>query len=296
MNFTCELSRDKFITASARFKEIFPDACGIIDAEYLSADRSRVIGISNLPIFAPICNFILGSKDVLDYIDTISGDIHIVYGDVITANGNAVPAVVDAIIRGVIDTAIKGVGSLNEKGEHVIDLKGGFVGPHYTVNLLLGCRIGFESPMISTPKAALDAFGRGAFRAAADTQVLASRCVMNPEEAGEPANRQFYLTENNEQIFYSADVKNNAKTAVCYHKPNHTVIEYETECGLKITRTIFILPQYAGLPEAVEAQIVKITNLTDKKRDIRIVMTGVLAVVDSQTVVNDIIIQILIYG
>ncbi len=289
MNFNCELSRDNFKTASARLKEIFSDACGIVDAEYLSADRNRVIGISQLPIFAPICNFILGSKDVLDYIDTFDGDIHIIYGDVICANGVQVPAAVDAVIRSVIDTAVKGVGTINEKGEHVIDLKGGFVGPHYTVNLLLGCRIGFENPMISTPKAALDAFGRGAFRAAADTQVLASRCVMNPEEAGEPANRQFYLTENNEQIFYSADVKNNVKSAVCYHKPNHTVIEYETECGLKITRTIFILPQYEGLPDAVEAQTVKITNLTNRKRDIRIVMTGILAVVDSQTVVNDII-------
>lgn len=289
MNFNCELSRDSFKTASARLKELFPDACGIIDAEYIYADRSRVIGISKLPIFAPVCNSILGSKALLDYLDELDCDVHFIYGERITANGADVPDAVDSVIKNVVNTAIKGVGYLNEKGEHVIDLKGAFVGPHYTVNLLLGCRIGFENPMISTPKAALDAFGRGAFRAAADTQVLASRCVMNPEEAGEPANRQFYITENNEQIFYSADVKNNVKSAICYHKPNHTVIEYETECGLKITRTIFILPQYEGLPEAVEAQTVKITNLTDKERNVRIVMTGVLAVVDSQTVVNDII-------
>ncbi len=289
MNFKCELSRDSYTTAPDRLKELFPSAEGIIDAEYTRADRSRVVGISKLPVFAPVCAALFGSRDFLCYIDSLDCDVHFTYGSVITANGDVVPENIASIICEAVDTAVKGIGELNEKGEHIIDLKGAFVGAHYAVNLLLGCRIGFESPMISTPKAALDAFGRGAFRAAADTQVLASRCVMQPEEAGEPANRQFYLTENNEQIFYTADVEHNVKSAICTHKPNHSVIEYETECGLKIERTIFILPQYEGLPEAVEVQTVKITNLTESPRDIRIVMTGALATVDSQTVVNDII-------
>ncbi len=288
MYYTSERSRDKFITAPQHLKKLFPDAADNIDAEYLAADRRRVFGISNLPIIAPICNYIMGEKAVLDYIDAVGGNIHLVYGENVTLNGKAVPAEITAIIKNAVDYAKAGVGYLNEKGEHVIDLKGAFVGPHYAVNLLLGCRVGFEKPMISTPKAALDAFGRGAFRASAHTQVYASRCVMNPEEAGEPANRQFYITENNQQIFYSADPKVNVKSATCTHKPNHTVIEYETECGLKITRTIFILPQYEGMPEATEAQIVKMENISGRDRDLRIVMTGMLAVCDSLTVMNDI--------
>lgn len=288
MYYISERSRDKFVTSPQRLKEIFPTAEDNIDAEYLAADRSRVMGISHLPLLAPICNFILGEKVILDYIDTFDGDIHFVYGEEITANGTPVPKNISDIIKAAVHMAQGGVGYLNEKGEHVIDLKGAFVGTHYTVNLLLGCRVGFEKPMISTPKAALDSFGRGAFRASAHTQVYASRCTMNPEEAGEPANRQFYITENNKQIFYSADVSENVKSATCTHKPNHTVIEYETDCGLKITRTIFILPQYEGMPEATEAQIVKIENLSGRSRDLRIVMTGMLAVCDSQTVLNDI--------
>ncbi len=288
MNYTAQRSREKFTTAPQLIKELYPEATGHIDAEYLSANRSRVFGISNLPFNAPICNFIMGEKEILDYIDAINGNIHIVYGETITLNGCAVPENIAVIINDAIAYAAAGVGFLNENGEHVIDLKGAFVGTHYTVNLLLGCRVGFDKPMITTPKAALDAFGRGAFRASAHTQVYASRCVMNPEEAGEPSNRQFYITENNQQIFYSADANTNVKRAVCTHKPNHTIIEYETECGLKITRTIFILPQYEGMPEATEAQIVKIENLTERDRDLRIVMTGMLAVCDSATVMNDI--------
>ncbi len=288
MYYTSERSRDKYKTAPERLKELFPEAAGTVDAEYLCADRSRVVGISNLPLFAPICNFILGEEAILNYIDITDGNIHFVYGDNITANGNPVPEEIANIIKDAVKYAKAGVGYLNEKGEHVIDLKGAFVGTHYTVNLLLGCRVGFEKPMISTPKAALDAFGCGAFRASAHTQVLASRCVMNPEEAGEPANRQFYITENNKQIFYSADANDNVKSAVCTHKPNHTVIEYETECGLKITRTIFILPQYEGMPEATEAQIVTVENHSGRDRSLRLVMTGNLAVCDSQTVLNDI--------
>lgn len=288
MFFESERSRDKYVSAVEFFKSVFSDVNDMVDAEYLSADRSRVVGISSLPVFAPICNFVLGEKAVLDFIDSLEGNVNFVYGDHVTVNGQAVSGEIDSIIKEAVKYAMAGVGYLNEKGEHVIDLKGAFVGTHYTVNLLLGCRVGFEKPMITTPKAALDAFGRGAFRASAHTQVLASRCVMNPEEAGEPANRQFYITENNQQIFYSADANTNVKSAICTHKPNHTVIEYETECGLKITRKIFIVPQYEGMPEATEAQIIKVENLSGRERKLRIVATGSLGVCDSATVMGDI--------
>lgn len=289
MYFKSETSRDKYESASDRFKKIFPDAVGNTDAEYLSSGRTAVVGISRLPIYAPVCLDLFGNADFLNYVDTVNGDVHFVYDETITANGKVVPPSVENAIKATVDEAIKGVGELNEKGEHIIDLKGMTVGTHYTVNLLLGCRVGFENPMLTTPKSSLDAFGRGAFRAGADTQVLASRFVLTPEEAGEPVNRQFYLVENNKQIFYSANVHDNVKSARCIHKPNHSVIEYETECGLKITRTVFILPQYEGMAEAVEAQKVTVENLTDKDRTIKIVMTGMFGIMPPDALANDII-------
>lgn len=289
MYFQNEKSRDSYVKADEKLKALFPEAEGCIDAEYLLADRSRVVGISSLPIYIPVCHALMGNKTFLDYVDGKGGDVHLVYGETVTDGKNAVPEEVGAVVKAAVEAAVNGVGYLNEKGEHVVDLKGDVVGTHFAINLLLGCRVGFETPMLTTPKAALDAFGRGAFRAGADTQVLASRCVMNADEAGEPANRQFYITENNEQIFYSADVKTNVKSAVCTHKPNHSVIEYETECGLKITRTIFILPQYEGMADAVEVQSVKVENTTDKARTLRLVFTGVFGVMDSQSLATDIV-------
>lgn len=289
MYFKSETSRDTYESAQERFKKLFPDAVGCIDAEYLSSDRSSVVGISSLPVYAPVCLAMFGNAEFLNFIDTVKGDVHFVYGETVTANGKPVPAPVENAVKNTVCDAVKGIGELNEKGEHIIDLKGMSVGTHYTVNLLLGCRVGFENPMLTTPKSSLDAFGRGAFRAGADTQVLASRFVLTPEEAGEPVNRQFYLIENNRQIFYSANVHDNVKSARCIHKPNHSVIEYETECGLKITRTIFILPQYEGMAEAVEAQKVTIENLTDRDRNVKIVMTGMFGIMPPDALSNDII-------
>lgn len=52
--------------------------------------------------------------------------------------------------------------------------------------------------------------------------------------------------------------------------------DYITECGLYIKRRIFILPQYEGLPAATEVQRITIINKSGKKRNIKIVMTGML--------------------
>ena len=290
MYFTNEKSRDAFLTATEKIRMTFKDASGIIDAEYLDAARTRVLGVSSLPMYAPIVTAILGDADFLNWLDGKDGDILLIYGDTVTcACGSALPAEVQRAVKKAVDEAVRGVGYLNEKGEHVIDLKGRKVGTHYGINLLLGCRVGFKSPMLTTPKSALDAFGRGAFRAGADSQVLASRYVYDQDEAGEPANRQFYLFEDNRQIFYSANAKENVKSARCIHKPNHTVIEYETECGLKITRTIFILPQYEGMPDATEIQLVSVDNLGTEPRKLRIVMTGVFGLAGPDGLVNDIV-------
>ncbi|MBR6917811.1 MAG: glycosyl transferase [Clostridia bacterium] len=289
MYFRNETSRDSYKNPCERLREVFGDIPDTVDAEYLDAGRGSVLGVCALPIKAPVCMYLLGNEKFLGWLDGKSGDVLIKFGDPSTCGDEAIPADVSDVISKYVYEAVGGAGFVNERGEHVIDLKGLQVGTHYNVNLMLGNRIGFDKPMLTTPKGSLDAFGRGAVRAGADTQITASRFVMTPEEAGEPVNRQFYLIENNRQIFYSANVHDNVKTAICTHKQNHSVIEYETECGLKITRTIFIVPQYEGLPDATEAQKVTIENLTDRDREIKIVMTGMFGVMPPDALSNDII-------
>jgi len=180
-------------------------------------------------------------------------------------------------------------GYIGEHGEHVIPLHGTSVdvGPHFDVNLLLGNRIGYSSPLISTPKSALDAFGRGSFRADASRQVLATRFDLRFEHNGEPTNRQFYVYENEKQIFYSAKI-DEGTVAVCRHFPNRTVIEYVFD-DLKITRTIFIIPQSDGMPEAVEAQIVEVINNGKKARELKFVFTGTFGLCSPESMMNDLV-------
>ncbi|OJU13643.1 MAG: glycosyl transferase, partial [Clostridiales bacterium 43-6] len=157
-------------------------------------------------------------------------------------------------------------------------------------NILIGNRIGFDRPLLSTPKSVTDRYGRGSFRSHADTQVLATRWDYLPEENGFPANRQFYLIENGKVIFYSADVnKENVVSAFCTFSQNNTKITYTLSCGLSVTRTIFILPQYEGLPIANEAQIIEITNQGSSDRDIRIVYTGMFGTNASAALTTDVI-------
>lgn len=181
-------------------------------------------------------------------------------------------------------------GYINEAGDHIIDLKAPAPGVHFYTNMLLGNRIGFSFPLQSTPKSVVDRFGGGSFRGHAATQVLATRWDMLPEENGFPANRQFYLVENGKQIFYSADVTDsNVKTAVCRHSKNYTQLEYTTACGLYITRTIFLLPQYEGLPLAAEVQRITIKNTKEKERKIKLVLTGMIASAAPPALMEDVV-------
>lgn len=127
------------------------------------------------------------------------------------------------------------------------------------------------------------------FRGTGGTQVLATRCTLQLEENGEPANRQFYLVENGKQIFYSANVEENVTSAHCLHSQNRTIITYETACGLTIRRTIFLLPQEPGMPNAVEAQRVEVENHSGRDRTLSIVMTGVFGVGAPLNIANDVV-------
>ncbi len=185
-------------------------------------------------------------------------------------------------------------GSLNEKGEHVIDLKCENVSPHYDVNLLLGNRIGFSYPLQSTPKSVVNRFFQGSFRAHSSYQVLATTWGLRPEENGFLANRQFYLLEDGKQIFYSAKIDDTVTEATCIHKVNHSEILYHLSCGLRIKREIFILPQKQGIPDAVEVQMISITNESDKKRNLSIVYTGMFGFSNPHCQEEDVIYSTLI--
>lgn len=296
MHFLNEQARTQTLTAQEKIKSIFAEQVSqkVVDAEFISADRSRAVGFMGLIYETPICAHLLGEYKISEYLEGFdSSQLLWMEGDTVchlTEKGQeTVPADVAEVIRAVADRVMKSPGTLNNKGELILDLKAYPVGSHYPVNLLLGNRAGYPYPLCTTPKAALDSLGRGSFRATGGQQVLATRYVLHPEENGEPANRQFYLIEDGQQIFYSANVRQNVVSAECCHSQNRTVITYETACGLTIQRTIFILPQEDGMPQAVEAQRVEITNHSGRDRHLKIVMTGVFGIAHPSTIANDVV-------
>ena len=293
MHYTIKRARGQAPAAKELIRRAFPAQIREdvpFDAEFLSADGDRAIGFVGLPFSAPICSHLLASPAVKAWVDGQAGSVLIVRepDGTLRAEGG-IPADVQAEINLVYGRILASVGTMNDQGEVTYDLKAYHVGPHYAVNLLLGNRMSYPHPLVTTPKSAIDTLGRGSFRATGGTQVLATRYTLHPEQAGEPANRQFYLVEDGKQIFYSADVRRNVKSATCTHSQSRSVIRYETECGLEITRTIFILPQEDGMPTAVEAQRVTVRNLTDRSRNLSIVMTGVFGITGPDTIANDVV-------
>ncbi|MBR6676762.1 MAG: glycosyl transferase, partial [Clostridia bacterium] len=288
-------SRDIQPVPADLLKRVFSERLhGVSDSEYLTFDCKTVLGATGLPYYMPVCLYALNDPAVSDYLCEIGeGSLLLDFegGLRLYAEKGEVPLPreLSESLMAIYRRLDASRGFIDDDGAHVIDLKNVPVGPHFDVNLLLGNRVGFENPLLTTPKSALDSFGRGSFRGKAENQVLATRYVWRMEENGEPVNRQFYLYEDGKQIFYSADVDKNVKSAVCRHLQNRTVITYETECGLKITRTIFIVPHEHDMPEAVEAQRVEIENLTDRDREIRIVFTGMLAVFASSGLFDDVV-------
>lgn len=295
MHFLTEQARTQSLTAPELISRQFGELLhGALDAEFFSARRDRALGFAGLPYETPVCACLLNEPVTADYLDRASGSqLFMLEGERLrhwTKEGETLlPPEVEAAAMAVVNRLLSSPGRLNEKGELLLDLKAYPVGPHYPVNLLLGNRAGYPHPLCTTPKSALDSLGRGSFRATGGQQVLATRCVLDPSENGEPANRQFYLVEDGKQIFYSADAETNVASASCLHSQNRTVITYETDCGLKIRRTIFLLPQEDGMPNAVEAQRVEIVNRSGRDRKLKIVMTGVFGIAAATGIANDVI-------
>ena len=295
MYYKSERARTAQNTAQAMAKRKFDVRLnGCTDAVFCTGSRTRVLAATGLAFEMPVCDHLRCEPAIRALLAQHTGSILFDFsGAEPTACEESsrieLTAEQKAAAKAVLARVASSRGTLNEKGELELDLKACPVGPHYNVNLLLGWRAGFDAPLMTTPKSAVDSLGRGSFRAGGPNQVLASRCVLQPEENGEPVNRQFYLYENGKKIFYSLDVDTNVISAHCTHSQNRTVITYETADGLRITRTIFLLMQEAGMPDAVECQHITIENLTDTDRTLKIVCTGEFGIAGAETVANDVV-------
>ncbi len=296
MQFSTERAREQVKPAGEYICELFGAKAAVptLDAIYLDARRTLALGFMGLPYAAPICQHLMAEREFAAFVDTL--DTSVLFsldGKLVACETPAhsvdVPTAVADAVTSAVARVLAGAGSLGEDGNFSLDLKAYPVSSHYGVNLLLGNRAGYPYPLCTTPKGAVDALGRGSFRATGGEQVLATRFVLDPSQNGEPENRQFYLTEGGKQIFYSADVHNNVASASCTHSQGWTRINYVTEDGLAIERTIFILPQEPGMPSAVEAQRVTVKNLGDTPRDLRIVFTGSFGIAEPGTLAGDVI-------
>ncbi len=297
MSFTRNAARAPRISAIDTLRNHFDAALlsGYADAEWTDANMLNVIGAVGLPFAAPICEKLINEPHVIRLLENkVNADhLFLFAGNSVAYRTHEGEIQLDAATQSAIMEHYEKIkesrGVMNAQGEHIINLKACTVGPHYSINLLLGDREGHPDPLFTTPKSAVDAFGAGSFRAGGATEVLATRYTLSPEENGEPANRQFYLVEDGKQIFYSRDAESNVGRAYCRHGRNYSEISYDTMCGLKITRTIFILPQESGMPDAVEVQRVSVENQSDRCRKLRIVFTGMFSLCSPITTVNDVV-------
>ncbi|MNJ29325.1 N,N'-diacetylchitobiose phosphorylase [compost metagenome] len=275
----------------------------VIDALFMDTTFNNVVGIAGLPFKAPVVLELLKDAAIAAFLK--NGMIQ--YSSLLIMNqegtlqvlaldstGRLIEIAMPAEISDGISEILVGInhwaGYVNEAGEHIIDLRTPSPGPHFHSNLLIGNRVGFPRPLQTTPKSVIDRLGGGSFRSHAATQVLATRWDMRQEENGFPANRQFYLIEGDQQIFYSADPKDeNVESATCTHAQNFTKIEYKTRCGLKIERLIFLLPQLEGMPLATEVQRINVTNLGNKDRKLKLVYTGMFGSANPHALFEDVL-------
>lgn len=279
------------VSAEDILRETFADRIGAdshISAVFTDSERRGAVGIAGLPFRLPAIQELLKLSAVAALLPAEAGASALFAANpdgtelflyLRHAGGAeqtvAIPEATANEMLALLQAAPGWAGTLNAEGEHVIDLRSPVPGPHFAVNLLLGNRMEFPHPLQTTPKSVVDRLGGGSFRSHAATQVLATRWDMRQEENGFPANRQFYLFEDGQQIFYSADPNGEGiDSAVCRHSQNATIISYRLHSGLEITRTIFILPHSEGMPLATEMQRIEIANHGEAKRRLRLVYTG----------------------
>ncbi len=274
----------------------------VIDAIFTNSSFNNVVGVAEIPMKAPITMELFKNKAVAKWLRSIMVEgasvllVHKsyktpeVYVKDKSIKRQKIPGYLSNVIIKILKFSEVWAGYINREGEHISDPRFPSPGPHFNTNLLMGNRIGFKNALQTTPKSVVDRLGRGSFRSHADTQVLATRWDLRPEENGFPANRQFYLVEKGKKIFYSASPDDsNIKCVLCRHSPNFTEIIYLTSCGLEIKRLIFILPQKEGLPLATEVQRISVYNMGKKERNLRIVYTGMFGTAATHAVFEDVV-------
>lgn len=296
INSVCARNYDDSAFKKAAF--IFSDYF-ISDARYLSLVNKHVLAISCGKICLPLTSEVLKNIYLKDYFNSFNDSLLLSNKGLnivlVTSNGkiHEIDEKAYQILAEILKSFEHYGGYLDEQGNQVIDLKSKEIGPHYTTNLLLGNRMHYKNPLLTTPKSVVNAFGGGSFRGEAAYQVLATRWDIRPEENGNPFNRQFYILEDGVEIFYSGEIFDNVIEANCKHCANKTVITYKLT-DLLITRKIFIIPQEKGLPSATECQTIEVKNLSNKKRNLAIVCTGMFGLSNPGCQQVDIIYQTVI--
>ena len=260
---------------------------GASDAEFLDASHTSVLGVSGLSITAPVVRSLFRISKLCRLLPLDNGSDVLFAFDSETSSVTAFVALphqapcplslpdslIDAVTALCLNSS-KWAGDIDPQGRQIIDPRNPMPGPHFGVNLLVGDRIDFDHPLQTTPKSVVDALGRGSFRSHAATQVLATRWDLRQEENGFPANRQFYLTEDGQQVFYSGITGDDLVEAHSVHGPNATTITVLTRCGITVQRDIFLAAQEPGLPLACEIQQITLINQGSSPRNLRLVYTG----------------------
>ncbi len=297
MNY--EVARKTSLTPEEKARALFGLAADDhVSAVFTNVTKTAVIAVTGLLFYVPVAEKLAVMPEIASLLCNGSSVLLTWNGSSFTVTclteGQKQEAAIDPAcsekITALLSSTATWGGRINEDGELVCDLVSPSPGPNYYTNMLLGNRLSHGAVLQCTPKSVVDRFGCGSFRSHADTQVLATRWDYLPEENGFPANRQFYLVENGKVIFYSADAtRDNIVDATCVHSQNHTVITYTLTSGLKIRRTIFLLPQKDNMPIACEAQLVELENTGKADRDLKLVYTGMLSNASTVCLREDII-------
>lgn len=265
----------------------------IIEEGYISFNPEKYVGIAGDFKSVPVLSKLKENEDFLSFVLNCeeSAILFSIEKGKVSSNVS-VPSHLSALIFNAIEDLSNYGGSLKGDGSLVLDLKSDEVGPHYAVNLLIGDRLGYKEPLLSTPKSVVGALGEGSFRGPAAYQILASRFDIRPEESGNPFNRQFYLIKAHKVVFYSGRINEDVLSSYVEHKVNETHIHYLLKNGLDIERVIFIYPQKEGFPEGVEIQMVNILSPTEAEYEI--CFTGMFGFSNSSCMENDVIYQTVI--
>lgn len=153
MEFTKETARGSLGLPEKKLCRLFGERItGAYCASYLSLSAEQVVGASGLPFYAPLSEHILNCPETARYLENFPEQSHLfVFGETIkhyTERGELpLPRDIEASLREQYDFLLGSAGMLDENGDHILDLKSEKIGTHFDVNLLIGNRIGFPSPL-----------------------------------------------------------------------------------------------------------------------------------------------------